>query len=377
MEALPLDRVLPLLEHGELPCFIYDTTILVANIKSVRARFPRYHYPVKCNALPAMVHAAIGAGAELDLCSRGDLEIAHRLGALSDATSFTGVGMTTALMRDVAAAGCRVNLNSADEAEAWVELGARRVPGVRIEIAARHSGYGSKFGVRAADVAEVCDVRRGRRIAGLHVHDSHRDRSPAEAARVLASALEAVPSWIIAGLEYVCLGGGWPHAYEGEAPWDIDDVAAAFEVEVEGPLRVRGFSGHVLVEPGEFVAAPAGVWLARIASVKRARASASGECIIILDTPTPVPCAEFRYPMTLVRDGGFMTSDAAVVCSIFGSSNSGRDCIRRNVSLPEPAPGDILAIGDTGAYVRSLISSFNERTVPVAYSLPVETMRAG
>jgi diaminopimelate decarboxylase len=371
MRAFPLHRLLADLDQYELPCFVYDPATLVANIESVRAQFPNYHYPVKCNPHPELVRAAIAAGAELDLCSSGDLEIANTLSALSSATSFTGVALTDGLMCKLAAAGCRVNLNSLDEAGAWAEHNGAGDPGLRVEVSTPNITYGSKFGVRATDLADVQRLPGGVRIAGLHVHDSHRDRSPHAAARVLGAVFADVPSSIIEHLEYVSVGGGWPHAYEGETSWDVGDVAAAFAREIEQPLRSRGFRGQLFVEPGEFVAASSGVWLARVASVKRRDASL--ECVVILDTPTPIPCADFAYPVRLLRSvaGGYaiIHSATTVTCSIYGGSNSGRDCIRRDVRLPEPTRGDVLVICDSGAYVRSLISTFNERLPPAAHCL--------
>lgn len=358
------------LSQLDLPCFVYDPAVVAANVVRVRRAFPLYHYPLKCNPHPELVRAAVDAGAELDLCSIGDLDIAVALDALSPRTSYTGAGVSDEMLARLSTSGCRVNLNSLHEVSAWARLSGSRACGVRVELPAGERTYGSKFGMSGAEIErarELCP------IAGLHVHDSHRGRTPAEAAGALAAALRTVPRSLLAGLQYISLGGGWAHAYEGEAPWDLSVLAASVDEHVVAALRRDGFDGELLVEPGEFVVAAAGVWLACVVSAKRAGA----ERIVILDTPTPVPCADFAYPMRLLRDGETVTSQTDVWCTIHGSSNSGRDRIRRCALPAEPQPGDVVAICDAGAYVRSLIAPFNERQIPAQYASPLGTMAGG
>lgn len=370
MARLELERLLPHVWGLELPCFVYDPELVAANVAAVRRAFSLYHYPLKCNPHPELVRAAVATGAELDLCSMGDLDIAGDIHALSPRTSYTGVGVNDDMLARLSVAGCRVNLNSLHEVAAWARLSGSRECGVRVEIPGGQGSYGSKFGLSAAEIERA---REFCRIAGLHVHDNHRGRTPAEAASALAAAILTVPRSLLGDLRYVSLGGGWAHAYEGETPWDLGVLAASVDEQVVAALQRDGFAGELLVEPGEFVVAAAGVWLARVVSAKRA----GTERIVVLDTPTPVPCAEFAYPVRLLRDGGVVTGQADVPCVIHGSSNSGRDRIRRCGLPTEPRPGDVVAVCDTGAYVRSLISPFNERRIPAQYALPLGTTAAG
>jgi len=359
---LDVDRLPALLERLELPCFLYDPAVLAANIAAVRALFPHDHYPVKCNPHPELVRTAIAAGAELDLCSMGDLDIAMAAGARMPRTSYTGAGVTDEMLARLSASGCRVNLNSLDEIAGWTRQSASRECGVRVGLNG-DAAYTRKFGLSPTEIERARDLVR---IVGLHVHDNHRGRTVIEAANVLGKAIDAIASPVVRDLQYVCLGGGWPHAYENEKPWDLTALAAAVADRIAARLRQRGFSGDVLVEPGEFVVAGAGVWLARVVSVR----ATESEHIVIVDTPTPVPCGDFSYPIRLLRDSGFVSGGTEVACTIYGSSNSGRDCIRRTM-VAEPRPGDVIAICDTGAYVHSLISPFNERRPPGLYVLPL------
>jgi diaminopimelate decarboxylase len=373
--ALRGERLAALAAGLELPCFVYDPVIVAENIQAVRATFPGYHYPVKCNPHPEVVRTAMAAGAALDLCSEGDIAVASVLKGLDAGTSYTGAGLTPELMRRVAAAGCRVNLNSLDEVGLWTKEAPRRVCGIRLEVREAADSYGAKFGLGPSEVARAREMltRSGAALNGVHVHDGHRGRTPEQAARVLADALGPLEAIVVRDLDYVSLGGGWPHAYEGEQAWQLGEVAREIAAQVEAPLRGKGFRGRLLVEPGEFVTASAGAWIAAVASVKR---SAADSRIVILDTPTPVPCADFPYPLQLLRrEGGardysLVRETATVRCAVHGSTNTGRDRIRAEVLLPEPFPGDAVVIGDAGAYVHSLISPFNERRPPVQVLLP-------
>jgi diaminopimelate decarboxylase len=371
LRQVGIERLCALFPTLKLPCFVYDPAVVTANVRELCAAFPAYHYPVKCNAHPALVQAAVAAGATLDLCSDGDIDVAEDVAALTAQSSYTGAGLTPELLGRVAAAGCRINLDSIHEIGLWARLAPGRPCGVRLQIPRSASGYDVKFGLSSTEVDKARAMVG--RITGIHVHDSHRGRTPEEAASVLAVALEPLDEIVIGDLEYVSLGGGWPHAYEGEPPWCVSDVAAAIAAKPLTELHRKGFRGEILVEPGEFVVAPAGVWLALVATVKDDRAR-SGQQIVILDTPTPIPCANFVYPMTLARrrsgSGDYeLLGGRTIPCSVYGSTNSGRDCIRQSVLLADPSPGDVMVIREAGAYVQSLISGFNERRAPSTYVL--------
>ncbi len=371
MKKLDVERLCALVPSLELPCFVYDPTVVTANVVELCAAFPAYHYPVKSNAHPELVRAAFAAGAMLDLCSDGDIDVAEEVAALTR-SSYTGAGLTPELLGRIVRIGCCVNLDSMHEVKLWARFAPGRPCGVRLQIPRSASGYDVKFGLTPAEIEEALTITG--RISGIHVHDGHRGRTPEEAAEVFAAALEPLSEVLIRDLDYVSLGGGWPHAYEGESPWSVTDIAAAIDVNPLDALRRKGFRGEMLVEPGEFIVAPAGVWLARVATIKVDRPR-PGQMLIILDTPTPMPCADFAYPTTLLRrsDGSDhyeLPGGRTLPCTVYGSTNSGRDRIRSSVLLPDPSPGDVVVIRDTGAYVQSLISGFNERRPPSTYVMP-------
>jgi diaminopimelate decarboxylase len=371
LRRISVERLRDLIPTLKLPCFVYDPAVVTANVLELRAAFPAYHYPVKSNAHPELVRAALAAGAMLDLCSDGDINVAEEVAALAR-SSYTGAGLTPEILGRIAGIGCRVNLDSVHEVALWARLAPGRPCGVRLQIPRSVSGYDVKFGLTPQEVEEALTIVG--RINGIHVHDGHRGRTPDEAAAVFAAALESLDEVLIRELDYVSLGGGWPHAYEGESPWSVTDIAAAIDANPLGALRRKGFRGKTLVEPGEFIVASAGVWLAQVATVKVDR-QRPGQLLVILDTPTPMPCADFAYPTISLRrsDGSDhyeLPGGRTLPCTVYGSTNSGRDRIRSGVLLPDPSPGDVVVIRDTGAYVQSLISGFNERRPPFTYVMP-------
>lgn len=374
LSSAALAQLVPRLE---LPCFLYAPSVLAHAIASVREAFSAYYYPIKANAHPKLVRTAITAGAELDLCSDGDLEIAAGVGGLTTRTSYTGAGLTQTLMRRIAASGIAVNLDSLQEVTLWTQVAPARACGMRLRLSATLSTYATKFGATVAEIREARDVlrRAGVKLAGIHVHDAHRGRSPSDAASVLAAALDELDPELVRDLDYVALGGGWPFAYEGEVSWRLDDVCRAMKNRPIAVLRAKGFAGEIRVEPGEFVVSPAGVWLASVAVVKER--PHCGERVVILDTPTPVPFADIAYPIEILRkmnDTSYspQRSSALEPCALYGSTNTGRDRIRRDVGLPHIVAGDIVIVRDVGAYVHALIGHFNERQPPRVYVLPLE-----
>jgi len=345
------------------PCYIYDARAFASRATEVLALVDEYFYPIKANPDPAIVRAAIGAGAGLDVCSSGDLVIALASGVKPAACSFTSAHLHEALARDLLATSVSVDLDSLGQVALWVAVGGRKA-GLRVCTANAQSAYGSKFGLTPAGLAEAARVLEaaGGRVSTLHLHDAHADATPEQMADSLSAVLKTVPEGLLASCERVNIGGGWP--MPDGMPVPASGLASTF-----GRLRARlsdlGFRGRLAAEPGEWTVGPSG-WLAARVSAVKSHPVLADRLIVVLDTATPVPCRPSRAPFALLRDGAAVSERAqdVVACDVYGSANTGLDTIGVGVSMPPPRVGDTVVSAGQGAYARQLTGSFNERTVP-------------
>jgi diaminopimelate decarboxylase len=154
-------------------------------------------------------------------------------------------------------------------------------------------------------------------------------------------------------LATINLGGGFGIPYFAhEKELDLEALLrGASELIAEARSDRRLAAARFVVEPGRFLAGPAGIYVARIRSVKACR----GTTFVILDggshhnlAASGVPGQTLRrdYPIiNLSRESG---PESTVV--VVGPLCSPHDTLGRKVVMPLPRAGDLIGILQSGAY---------------------------
>jgi diaminopimelate decarboxylase len=117
----------------------------------------------------------------------------------------------------------------------------------------------------------------------------------------------------------------------------------------------------IVLEPGRAIAAPAGVLLARVIDVK-ARDAASEFVILdagMTELMRPALYGAF-HRIEAVRPGGGPEHHYEIVGPVCESS----DVVGRDRMLARLEVGDLVAIGDAGAYGSAMASNYNRRPLP-------------
>jgi len=233
----------------------------------------------------------------------------------------------------------------------------RVTPDIRVETHRKiETGHaGSKFGLEPRAAAALARaLPPGLRFRGLHVHLG----SQVLDARPLASTAAWCARFASeAGLELdtLDLGGGLGVAY---VPGDPDPDPRRYAEEVVAGARAAfGRLPRLLLEPGRSVAAPAGVTLYRILTVKR---TAAGTTWVAVDggmgDNLRVPLYGARYtPLVASRVGAPPTG----LYQIAGRHCESGDLLAEDVPLAEPRAGDLLAVPVTGAYHQTMALPYN------------------
>jgi diaminopimelate decarboxylase len=162
-------------------------------------------------------------------------------------------------------------------------------------------------------------------------------------------------------LQFLDFGGGiGPRYHRGQTLLPVDKYAAHIIRRIVGAgLGIRS----IAVEPGKYLAAEAGILLVRVEYLK----TSFGQLFACVNAGTytslPRP-AIYAGAHHEILNCERLASRTTVPVTVAGNLCETGDVFGRNVPLPEPRKGDILAILHAGAYARSMASNFNLREIP-------------
>ena len=345
--------------HGT-PLLVYCERTIRDQVRAYREAAPGalVVYGTKAFANVGLLRLLGEEGVGADVSTLGELAFARAAGIPGERIVFHGNNKSGEELRAAAEVGALVVLDAPGEAEPAAAAGVRRVlvrltPGVDAvthrSIQTAHEE--SKFGL-APDAAER-EIERARELGlevkGLHVHVGSQLGRPDESVlaleRVLAF-LERV-QWKPRVLD---LGGGLGVRH------NLDERLPSV-AEFVGPLVERVPDGvSVILEPGRSLVGRAGVTLYRVGSVKES-AGVSYAAIDggMSDNPRPQLYGA-RYEALLANRAGELPRG---VWRIAGKHCESGDVLIEAAELPQPRPGDLLAVPATGAYTLALGSTYN------------------
>ncbi|MEK7389089.1 MAG: diaminopimelate decarboxylase [Elusimicrobiota bacterium] len=368
------------------PLYVYLAQTARRRYRDLRDCFTRpalVCYALKANSNRALASVFAREGAGADIVSGGELVRARRAGFAPGRIIFSGVGKT----EEELAAGLRArvkafNVESSEEMDALARSAARmrRVAPVSIrlnpDINARthpHITTGraeNKFGIETAHAFAL--YRRASRdarlrVVGIQCHIGSQITSLAPyktaAAAVAKMALRLREGGV--PLAFADLGGGLGISYRNETALKprafVRTIEAAFAALPELEL---------VVEPGRYLVADAGLLLTRVLYRKRT----SKRRFIIVDaamTDLPRPALYGAWhPVEVVspRPGKKTLAD------IVGPVCESGDFLARRRLMPPVEAGDLLAVLKAGAYGFAMSSQYNSR--PRAAEVIVEGRRA-
>jgi diaminopimelate decarboxylase len=358
------------------PAFVYSANHIRGRytaLHSAMADVPhRIHYSAKANACRGILSVLREAGSGIDVVSGGELFRALRAGFAPEDIIFGGVGKTEDELREGISAGVKlINVESLAEIELangiaaslgrTVNLGFRVNPEVAVESAHKYTKTGEKghkFGIPYDDVEHAASIAKGLsnvRLRGIGMHvgsqlrslDAHR----AGAERLL-SLVEAVRRIAGDSLVALDLGGGLPVRYDDESEADVLGFASI----ARDAAKRSGL--EILVEPGRFMVANAGVLLTRVLYRKRT----GGTEYVVVDAGMTELLRPSHYD-AYHRIEAVSRDDRApqIVADVVGPVCESGDFFARARSVPDVAPGEYLVIHSVGAYGFVMASHYNAR----------------
>ena len=363
------------------PCYVYSRAGLESRWRAFDRAFAAYPhllcFAVKANGNLAVLDAFARLGSGFDIVSGGELARVQAACGRMDRVIFSGCGKSRDELRRALGAGIACfNVESFSELERLAEIAAalgRCAPvSVRVnpDIDARTHPYvatglkENKFGVPIDEARDL--VRKARSLAavevvgiGAHIGSQQTSALPFRDAVERLLALADLLREDGVGLRYLNAGGGMGVRYRDEAVPGPEAFAAA----VGDRVAARGLC--LVIEPGRALVAGAGVLLARVEYRKR-----NGERdFAITDAAMNDLLRPALYDAWHEVVGVDERPPAASHLDVVGPVCESADFLARGRRL-DPAPGDLLAIRNAGAYAFVMSSNYNAR--PRAAELMVD-----
>lgn len=386
----------------------YGTPVLVVDEDEVRNRARAFHdafdaatarhgttarvyYAGKAFLSTAIARWVTEEGLSIDVCTRGELEVALAAGVEPARIGFHGNNkLPSEIERAVSAGIGTIIVDSAIEIERIAAAAARagvvqrvlvRVnSGVHAEthdfLATAHEDQ--KFGMTPAD-AEIA-VARIRELSvleftGLHCHIGSQIFGVAGFRESAARVLELHEKLRVDGeIPTLNLGGGFGIAYTSvDDPTPIAQLASEIVDAVAARCVERGIPLPVLAfEPGRAIVGTAGVTLYEVGTIKPVRLDSGGSRLYVsIDGGMSDNARAALYGAQFSARIASRTSAAApALTRVVGRHCESGDIVVDHEYLPgDVAPGDLLAVPATGAYCASLASNYNHVPRPAVVAV--------
>lgn len=354
------------------PLFLYSEPVLEGQFQSLRSALPdvEIYYSVKANPHPKIISFFLRQGAGCEIASGGEYALARRAGAAPEKIVFAGPGKGREELDYVVARGIgEIHLESFDEIDLLDQIARNRATPVNVSLRINPSaafgggllmgGQPTAFGFEEESLEEIVRTVRARKnlvLHGVHLYTGTQILDAEVLRKHWEHAIEvAKKAADIAGqtITTIDLGGGLGIPYfSHEKELDLQALGTgARRLVSEARADARLKSARFLVEPGRFLSGPAGIYIARVRSVKTCR----GTTFVVLDGGMNHNLAASGnlgqvvrrdYPIVnLSRNSGEKKTVVVV-----GPLCTPIDTLGRKVTMPVPQTGDLIGILQSGAY---------------------------
>ncbi len=365
------------------PLYVYDEVELRERAREYRRGFPDgVAYASKAFLCVAMARLVAEEDLDIDVASGGELQLALHAGVAAERIVFHGNNKSEAELELALASGVgRIVADSfaeLDRIEQLVRDGrvppqvmVRVTPGVEahtheyLETAVEDS----KFGFGLAHGAALAATERivgsdAMQFAGLHCHigsQVFRSDSFDRALDKMVGLCAEVEAATGTRVEDLNIGGGLGVRYlPSDDPPTIVEHAEAVHAALAKAVAAHGLlaTPRISTEPGRSIAAPAGITLYRVGTIKaipgvRTYLAVDGG---MSDNLRPVTYGA-RYEAFLPDR---VLEPRPDVVTIAGKHCEQGDLLVKDAELPTaPALGSVLAVPVTGAYGHSMASNYN------------------
>ena len=372
-------NLIALAEAVGTPFYCYASATLERHYKVFAGAFADVDalvcYAMKANSNQAVIATLAKLGAGADVVSGGELLRARAAGIPPHKIMFSGVGKTARELALAVDEGILcVNVESEAELDLLAAIAAAKGRAIDISIRVNpdidpktHAKISTgkaenKFGIpisRARDVYARAAKLKGVRIAGVDMHIG----SQIVALDPFGDAFALLADFVRAlradghSISHIDLGGGLgiPYREDNDPPPDPDAYAKIVKD------ATRGLGCKLIFEPGRLIVGNAGILVTRVLYVKHGEA----KTFVIVDAgmndlirPT---LYDAHHDIRSVHEP--VVGAPRITADVVGPVCESGDFLALDRSLPEPQPGELLAVMTAGAYGAVQAGTYNTRAL--------------
>jgi diaminopimelate decarboxylase len=372
-------NLIELAEAVGTPFYCYSTATLERHYRVFSEAFAGEKslicYAMKANSNQSVLRTLAKLGAGADVVSGGELKRALAAGIPPGKILFSGVGKTEAELRAALAEDILcINVESEPELELLSRLAREQGRVARISVrvnpdvdSGSHAKISTgksenKFGVpldraRAGDAPPANQPRHRLTRVDMHIGSQITDLVPLEAAfRLLAEFVQMLRA-DGHSISHIDFGGGLgiPYHADGETP----PLPSAYAAVVKQVTHNLGCT--LVFEPGRLIVGNAGILVTRVIYLKHGDA----RNFVIIDAamndlirPTLYEAHHDVLPVRAAPQGA-----PTIVADVVGPVCESGDYLALGRTMPEPKPGDLLAVMSAGAYGAVQSGTYNTRAL--------------
>jgi diaminopimelate decarboxylase len=363
----------------------YDTPLYTIDLDRVRENYARFAaafpdatvmYAAKAHTGRAVLSALVDIGAPIECAAWGELDRAIDAGTDPDELQYTAVNppdrdLDYAVSLAAEYPGLTITAGARDTLDRLAERGYEGRLAIRINpgIGTGHhekvaTGADAKFGIPYEEGPAVAErARKDFDLVGLHAHvgSGVLDDDLEDHCRAISRVGEMAKRVASGGsLEFVDVGGGYGVPYRpDEEPLDLEEVSDGVRE------ALSGVDARLRLEPGRYVLADAGLVLTEVNTRK--------------ETPETTVIGVDASLGTLIRPAMFDSyhpienvsapDREREAVSVGGPMCTSADVFATDRPIARPERGDVLAIGNAGAYGYELASQFHSQPRPAEVAL--------
>ncbi|MFZ2053337.1 MAG: diaminopimelate decarboxylase [Candidatus Aminicenantales bacterium] len=382
-------------EQRGTPLFVYSRAQILSNYETLRRTFSKHlkqplgiGYAMKANPHREILRLLRRQGAWIDAVSPQEVEEARRAGYPASRILFTGTSLSSEdLGRVFRVDGLTVNIDALEQLELMRDVKNKRFREKRIRVSIRwNPGIGRGFnpkvvtaGIRSPDGTPVkFGIEESKVITALERASSygflpvglHQHLGSGWVNEDYEVVSAAVDKMVALGcriekegfrLEFLDFGGGFGPRYEkSQKVFPLARYASHIARRIAGSgLRIE----TVVLEPGKYLVADAGILLLRVEYLKESY----GQLFACVNAGTfnslPRPAIYPQAKHHIVHCGRVYDGRMKPL-TVAGNLCETGDVFAKELLMPVPQRGDVLAVLCAGAYGRSMASHFNLRDIP-------------
>lgn len=370
------DKVFELIKKYGSPLYVYDERILRKSCREMHNLLPkknlRVNYSAKANSNIEILKIVRDEDIDVDAMSPGEIYVQKLAGYNADRIFYIGNNVSKEEMQYAINEKVLVSVDSLAQLESFGQINPGGDVAVRFNpgIGTGHhqkvvtAGKKTKFGVQKDFIPQVKAIleKYNLNLVGIDQHIGSLFLEPDAYIKGVESLLEIATQF--SGLKFIDMGGGFGVPYhEGECRLNLKELSEKLNAVLDEFLKDYDNKDVIFkIEPGRYIPAECGVLLGEVYSVKENYGTTYVGTDLGFNVLMRPVLYDSYHAITIIKSN--KSENGKEVATIVGNICESGDIIANEREMRKVSEGDIVAVGNAGAYGFSMSSNYNCRLKP-------------